>query len=100
MPRTRIEFQQFHDAYGRAYGRKVDRIAAERAWKRLSDKDRRAALNGIAAYREDCLRHGIAMKYPSGYLNLHRWEIETVDEPAAPEEKSPAGDALAGMAEW
>ena len=72
------EFSEFHDAYGRSYGRKLDRIAAERAWRRLSARDKRAAIAGIQTYADDCRQRGIAMKYPSGYLNLHRWEIEEV----------------------
>lgn len=88
MERTEIKFQQFHDAYGEAYGAKIDRIAAERAWKRLSDKDKRAAIAGITAYRDYCQSKGIAMKYPSGYLNLHRWEIEVV-KPAVKKTEHP-----------
>ena len=72
------DFSEFHDAYGRAYGRKLDRLAAERAWRRLSARDKRAAIAGIENYADDCRQRGIAMKYPSGYLNLHRWEIEEV----------------------
>lgn len=63
-------FQSFWDAYGL----KRDRIAAERAWNRLSAKDRKAACAGIGAYREDCQRRGIAMMYAQGYLNHRRWE--------------------------
>lgn len=72
------DFSEFHDAYGRAYGRKLDRLAAERAWRRLSARDKRAAIAGIQTYADDCRQRGIAMKYPSGYLTLHRWEIEEV----------------------
>ena len=72
------EFSEFHNAYGKAYGEKIDRIAAERAWRRLSARDKRAAIAGIQTYAADCRQRGIAMKYPSGYLNLHRWEIEEV----------------------
>lgn len=72
------EFSEFHDAYGKAYGEKIDRLAAERAWRRLSARDKRAAIAGIQTYADDCRQRGIAMKYPSGYLNLHRWEIEEV----------------------
>ena len=43
-------FEQFWDAY--AYKR--DRRAAERAWESLSTADRRAAYEGIEAYRADC----------------------------------------------
>ena len=66
------DFQQFWDGYGL----KRDRIAAERAWKRLSAKDRRAAMAGITAYRGDCLRRGVSMMYAQGYLNHRRWEDE------------------------
>lgn len=84
MPRrkTDISFQAFWDAYAL----KRDRIAAERAWARLSDKDRRAALAGINPYREQCHRTGIAMMYAQGYLNHHRWNDTTVREkPLHPE---------------
>jgi hypothetical protein len=74
MPRgrTKIDFTDFWDAYGR----KFDRTAALRAWGRLTDLDRRAALRGIAAYREACHQQGVAMMYPSGYLAHRRWEDE------------------------
>lgn len=80
MPRNKMRFELFHDAYSSAYGAKIDRVAAECVWGRLCDKDRRAAIAGIPAYREYCRSKGIAMKYPSGYLSLHRWEIEMVPE--------------------
>lgn len=65
-------FQQFWDAYGL----KRDRLAAERAWKRLGVKDKTAAIKGIVAYCEDCEKRGIAMMYGEGYLNHRRWEDE------------------------
>lgn len=68
-------FQQFWDAYGL----KRDRYAAERVWKRMPAKDRRAALDGIADYRADCEQRGISMMYGQGYLSHRRWE----DEPTA-----------------
>lgn len=61
------------NTFWNAYALKRDKMAAERAWKRLSQKDRRAALDGIAAYRNACQRDGIRMCYPQGYLNGHRW---------------------------
>ena len=65
-----ITFQNFWDAYAL----KRDRIAAERAWKKLSSKDRQAAIDGIAPYRDDCQRRGISRMYAQGYLNHRRWE--------------------------
>ena len=67
-----IDFKTFWDIYAL----KRDRIAAERAWKRLSAADQRAAITGIEAYREDCMRKGIRMMYAQGYINHRRWEDE------------------------
>lgn len=61
-----------------AYGLKRDRMAAEKAFLRLSGKDRLAAFNGIAAYRADCEQRGIAMMYAQGYINHRRWEDESL----------------------
>lgn len=63
-------FEQFWNLYGI----KRDKIAAERAWKRLAAKDRRAAVDGIKSYRQDCTDHNRMMMYPQGYLNHRRWE--------------------------
>ena len=92
------EFKEFWDAYGL----KRDRIAAERAWNRLSAKDRTAAVGGIAAYREDCLRRGIAMMYGQGYLSHRRWEDEP-DTTGTPHDGLPPScptDPLDGMETW
>lgn len=80
-----MDFQIFWNAYAL----KKDRIAAERAWKRLSAKDQRAAIDGVAAYRQECQRQGINMMYAQGYLNHRRWE----DEPA-PEAKQTTSPTL------
>ena len=68
-----LEFQKFWDAYAL----KRDRIAAERAWRKLSKGDRRAALAGIQRYRDDCEAQGIPRMYAQGYLNHRRWEDES-----------------------
>ena len=68
----KISFKTFWDSYGY----KRDRYAAEPVWNRLSDKDRRAALAGIARYREECSRTGIAMMHGRNYLLHRRWEDE------------------------
>lgn len=85
MPRIKIDFQAFWDAYGL----KRDRIAAERAWRRLSAKDQRAAYAGIPAYREDCLCRGVAMMYAQGYLSHRRWEDEVEPQPASVQKGPP-----------
>ena len=83
MTKTKVTFKQFHSAYGKAYGAEIDRVAAERAWNRLTDHDRRAAIAGITGYRDYCQGKGVAMAYPSKYLNLHRWEIKVAEPPVS-----------------
>ena len=73
-----LEFQKFWDHYGL----KRDRVAAERAWQKLSKGDRRAALAGIARYRDDCEARGIQRMYAQGYLSHRRWEDEADTDPA------------------
>lgn len=72
---TTPTFQDFWDAYG--YRR--DRLRAQRAWNRLSAADKKAAVAGIAAYKEDCERRGISLMYGQGYLNNRRWEDDFSD---------------------
>lgn len=89
MPRARTpDFQVFWDAYAM----KRDRMAAEKTWNNLSAADRRAALAGINAYREDCRRRGIAMMQGQGYLSHRRWEDGSPQDDAA--------GALAEMETW
>lgn len=75
VKKTNNDFQTFWDAYAL----KRDKIAAERAWNRLSASDRRAALNGIDRYKADCERRGISRMYAQGYLTHRRWEDEGID---------------------
>lgn len=87
-------FEQFWNLYGL----KRDKIAAERAWKRLGKRDRQAALDGIHAYREDCQRRRISMMYAQGYLNHRRWEDEI--EAEAPEKNPPTQFDYSNMEMW
>lgn len=82
-------FEQFWNLYGL----KRDKIAAERAWKRLSAKDRRAAVEGIKPYRQDCADHNRMMMYPQGYLNHRRWE-DDFSAPAQRPSIPSAGESL------
>ena len=88
-PKTDISFKTFWDAYGL----KRDRFAAEPVWKRLSDKDKRAALAGIEPYRSECQRTGVAMMYAVRYLKHRRWEDEI--ESPTPQPAKPANDTIA-----
>ena len=90
------DFQDFWDAYGV----KRERIDAERAWNRLSARDKRAAIAGIAAYREGCRRTGVAMKYGQGYLSHRRWEDEAPGSAADRRPALPAPGAYDDMDIW
>lgn len=97
-------FQNFWNAYDL----KRDRLRAERAWQRLSTADKRNAVAGIAAYREDCDRRGISRMYAQGYLNNRRWEddfspvppcnVRTVTSPTPSQHTSE--EHSADMEEW
>lgn len=87
---TKTDFQTFWDAYGLHR----DRYAAERVWSRLSEKDRRAAVAGVAAYRDDCQRRGVRMMYGQGYLSHRRWEDEQDAGTNAPAVPSPSEPSL------
>lgn len=83
MPRRKTPtFEEFWKAYP-VHKAKGD---AERAWKRVRAADKVKAVDGIAAYRDECLRTGVAMCYGHGYLNGRRWE----DEPEGTTGTAPA----------
>lgn len=70
-------FQVFWDAYAL----KRDRIAAERAWNRLTVADRRNAIAAIPQYTSDCQQRGIRRMYAQGYLSHRRWEDDFMADP-------------------
>jgi len=84
--------------FWKAYPVHKSRIEAEAAWNRLSATDRQRALAGIAAYREECMRTGVACCYGQKYLNKRRWE----DEPSTTEAPLPPATegVLDGMETW
>ena len=73
-------FVKFWDIYGQAIGGKYNVARAKIAWNRLTDADRHAAINGIAAYRDRCRQQGVAMMYAQGYLSCRRWEDDDVND--------------------
>ena len=93
-----VSFKDFWDAYGL----KRDRISAERAWNRLSAKDKKNAFEGIGQYRDECRRSGVSMMYAQGYINHRRWEDEAiVDNQDRELSKNTAdGDLFADMKMW
>ena len=90
-----ITFTQFWDAYGL----KRDKIAAERAWKRLGKRDQLAAFSGIKVYREDCEKNGRMMMYAQGYITHRRWEDELEPPPSVskPMAQPPADNRAAAV---
>ena len=66
------------------YPRKVNKVTARRAWKRLSKTQRRAAMDDIvAAQRFREVQQLQFVPHAATYLNQHRWEdpIETSEHP-------------------
>lgn len=88
--KTDVTFKEFWERYPlhRAKG------PAERAWNRLSARDRRAAYDGIDRYREACERTGVAFKYAQGWLNDRRWEDEYDDDTPAAAKAATAEEPL------
>ena len=64
------DFLEFYNAYGYA----KSKSKAYQSWKKLSKKDKKAAIDAIPAYKEDCKANDREMKYPSTYLNQRTWE--------------------------
>ena len=70
-------FEEFWNLYPLHKGKRD----AERAWNRLSARDKQKALDGIPPYCVYLEQTGVSVKYPQGWLNGHRWEDE-YEEPA------------------
>lgn len=100
MRNKTVTFKDFWDAYGL----KLDKQAAERAWNRLSAADRKAAMAGIEDYQEDCRQRGIARMYPQGYLTHRRWEDERepVEQPSPlpKQQEEPEPSLFQDMETW
>lgn len=70
------------------YPKKVDELAAQRAWARLSDTDRRECMQRVAVIVRYWERTSTPRRYvpnPSTFLNNRRWRdhVEDLDEPAS-----------------
>lgn len=81
------------------YDYKRDRYLAEKAWKRLSDDDKRKAISAIPAYRDDCIRRNIPMVYGVRYLTHRRWEDE-YDATETPTPVAEHKEQQTHMEEW
>lgn len=67
------------------YPRKMDRVAATRAWAKLSDRDRAECLRRLPIIKRYWERSGTERRfipYPATFLNSRRWEDEVEGEEA------------------
>lgn len=82
--------------FWKAYGYSKDKGTAYKRWKKLSEKDKKAALKAIPAYFADCEIHTRDKRYPAVYINKRTWE----DDFTSPEGKEETiADARAPMDE-
>lgn len=68
----------FSDWYA-IYPRKVARMDAEKAWKKLTSVQQQAAIDAISMHVKKWLADGTDRQYiphPASWLNGHRWEDE------------------------
>lgn len=61
-------------AFWNSYNHKVKKVVSEKAWNRLSKKDRMDALKAIKPYDNYLARKGIAKAHPATYINQRYWE--------------------------
>ncbi|CAA0152234.1 hypothetical protein [Tenacibaculum maritimum] len=64
------------DAFWALYNRKVGKLEAERAWKRLNKSDQLKAIKQIKAYDGMLRRKRIEKVHPATYLNKRRFDDE------------------------
>jgi len=81
----------FEDDFWPAYPVQKDRLRAERAWKRLTAKQRRQAFEALPAYIADCQRTGTYFQYAQGWLNGHRFMDYITEEPTATQNSTGTG---------
>lgn len=75
---SKISFDQFY----KAYPRKVGRYAAEKSFKRLAEKEKTLAIEGLSNYIkfwEGNKTEKQFIPHPSTWLNQKRWEDELED---------------------
>lgn len=74
---SKRELEELEESFGvfwNAYGYKRNRKEAWTAWKRLSQRDREAAMAGVEAYKADCELFKRPMAHASTYIHQRRWE--------------------------
>ena len=72
---TEGKFDLSFETFWNAYSNKVKRVVTEKAWEKLSDVDKIAALAGIKHYdRYLSRKRGQAKAHGATYLNQRYWE--------------------------
>lgn len=66
-----ISFEEFYEAYGK----KVDRVDAEKRWRKLTDRERELVMEDIPKYRAT-ITDKKYQKSPATYLNKESWTDE------------------------
>lgn len=65
-----VHFDDFYEAFGN----KVGKLKAQRAWESMSKADQLKAFMYIPKYKSIIKTKQVAMLYPATYLNQKRWE--------------------------
>lgn len=87
-PKSGIPFTDFYDKYPL----KKQKAIAEKRWYKLSAKDRKAAIDNLEDYINDCIENDRSYQYPSTYINKHTWEDFATEEKK--ESEIPADDIV------
>ena len=74
-----ISIDEDFEIFWKLYDKKNDKVAAKRAWNKLSKEDRAAAIAGIKPYQEAMRFDKQFIRYPSTYLNKRTWEDDFSD---------------------
>lgn len=74
-----ISIDEDFEIFWKLYDKKNDKVAAKRAWNKLSKEDRAAAITGIKPYQEARRFDKQFIRYPSTYLNKRTWEDDFTD---------------------
>lgn len=61
------------DRFWNTYAKKQKKIVTEKLWKKLSDQNRLAAINGIKKYKTICRMNNHGQALPDTYLSQQRW---------------------------
>ena len=73
-PKCADDGLDFETSFYKLYPLKKAKQVAQRAWNKLSAKDKREAIDKLPAYIADCALNKRSFKHPATYLNQRTWE--------------------------